>query len=91
MNINKPRNTFRLSIEDIMTVLNDNDLEYTQVEMQNGHGIRFNVEVEAGVAVIICYPRAKVVLQGANFKKLRKLITEAENMRVTGSYKGLLG
>ena len=87
----KTRASFRLYAEDVASTLEDNDFAYDTSPMKDNLGTRFDVSVKAGNAVILCYKTARAVLQGAKSPKLQRLLTEQENIRLTGRPGGLFG
>ena len=87
----KTRTSFMLYAEDVASTLEDNGFDYETSPIKNEMGTRFDVRVEAGKAVVSCYKTAKTVLQGAKSPKLQRLLTEQENIRLTGRSGGLFG
>jgi hypothetical protein len=87
----KTRTSFILYAEDVAFALDGNDFAYDTSPMKGDLGMRFDVSVKAGNAVILCYKTARAVLQGAKSPKLSRLLTEQENIRLTGHPGGLFG
>lgn len=88
----KPRSTFNISSVDVQVVLDTNGYVYSAKPMKPVKGIRFEIRLNKGTAILNAYDTPKhprVAVQGVHSPNLIKLLKEAENKRLTGRKSGL--